>query len=184
MARSTPMREPACSATDSSAARSAAAGSVPAAPTVCNTPIGVPSTVTGTHIAEQSPSGRSRRWGQASRSVERSKVMVLERRTAGQLHGVSTPQPGPPCTVATATRRRCARLESASSSSPGPSHTVSSALAATSNESWSDSAISNAACSRPVSACCSFWSCSDRSWSSIARCCATSATRMGRAEVT
>src|SRR5438874_923802 len=74
--------------------------------------------VTGTHTAEIGPPGRSRSFEQALSASLVSNTAGLPRRTATQLNGDSTGQPGQPAGL-DATRSRWARLESANNSSIG-----------------------------------------------------------------
>ncbi len=87
--------------------------------------------LSGTHTAEQAPSGRSRSCGQAPSASLESKTTALPRRTATHANGDLTGQPGAEAPGLVATRLRLARLESESSSSIGVMLAVSAIACST-----------------------------------------------------
>ena len=104
--------------------------------------------LTGMQAADTLPHSRPRSREHALSASLSGKVTGLPRRTATQLNGDSTPQPGAPASGCCVARSRCARLESAISSSIGMSQEiVAMARATVAWASSSESAISSASTS-------------------------------------
>ena len=153
-ARTVPMRMPVWRDSVTSWRCTSGPGGRPTGPVACSTPSERPMNEIGTHTAEQAPPGRPRSLWQAFRASLVSNVVVTPLRTATQLNGETTPQPGAPAVGLTAARSRWARLESANNSSIGaPGSIFSNACSTMRRTSSSASTISIASPSwRPKSA--------------------------------